>query len=337
MRRFAILSTVFLSLSCSNKLPLKSVYEKLPLISDNPDYSNLEYWAAHPFKKDPSDSIPSELHDTVKDTIADVFFIHPTTYTGLKKGWNASLSDNELNSKTDYTTILYQASAFNQHCRIFAPRYRQAHISAFFTSSKESEEAFDTAYEDLKNAFEYYMHYWNNGRGFIIVGHSQGAKLSERLIKEFIDGKPLQKKLIAAYILGWPVPKNFFNQLQVCSSPAQTGCFCTWRTFQKGYEPTYIQHESPVSYVTNPLSWTTDSTYSNKNENIGSVLRNFNKIIPNTTDAQIHDGVLWVSKPRFPGSILFFSKNYHIGDINLFYLNIRENVEERIRNFKPMD
>ena len=157
------------------------------------------------------------------------------------------------------------------------------------------------------------------------------------MIKEFIDGKPLQKKLVAAYILGWPVPKDLFNQLPVCNSPTETGCFCTWRTFQKGYEPDYIEHESPASYVTNPLSWRTDSSYSDKNENKGSILRNFNKVILNSTDAQIHDGVLWVSKPRFPGSILFFSKNYHIGDINLFYLNIRQNVEQRIWNFKSTD
>ena len=45
-----------------------------------PDYSNLDYWAAHPWKKDPSDSIPTPLKDEIRDSIADVFFLHPTIF-----------------------------------------------------------------------------------------------------------------------------------------------------------------------------------------------------------------------------------------------------------------
>jgi hypothetical protein len=53
-----------------------------------------------------------------------------------------------------------------------------------------------------------------------------------------------------------------------------------------------------------------------------------------TTDAQSSNGLLYVSKPKFPWGFLYSTKNYHIGDINLFYLNIRENVRQRIRSFK---
>ena len=88
-----------------------------------PDYSDLYYWAAHPYKKDPSDSIPLPLRrNYLKDTTVDVFFIHPTTFTSKEDtGWNADVNEAAINAKTDYSSILYQASAFNEY-RVFAPR-----------------------------------------------------------------------------------------------------------------------------------------------------------------------------------------------------------------------
>ena len=168
----------------------------------------------------------------------------------------------------------------------------------------------------------------------IIAGHSQGAMLGERLLKEYFDSGEERSKLIVAYITGWPIPINYFKKLQVCKSDTDTHCFCGWRTFQKGYIPSYVRSETSKSYVTNPLSWKTDTAYVNKKANLGSVLTHFDKIIPHTTDARVHEGVLWVSKPKFPGSIFLRTKNYHIGDINLFYLNIRSNIEKRILTYK---
>jgi hypothetical protein len=216
---------------------------------------------------------------------------------------------------------------------VFAPRYRQAHLSAFFTNSIEADIAFDTAYADLKKAFEYYLQHYNNDKPIIIAGHSQGAKMGERLLKEFFDGKPLQQKLVAAYIVGWPVPENYFTAIPICNSPAQTGCFCSWRTYRTNYIPGYVQKEEPPALVTNPLSWTASGEYVSSKQNKGSVLRNFNKIIPFVADAKINKGVLWIDKPKFPGSIFFRTRNYHIADMNLFYMNIRQNVEERIRAY----
>ena len=295
-----------------------------------PDYNNLDYWAAHPWKKDPSDSISGPLQWEQKDSFVDVFFIHPTTYTNRRMEWNTDINDVNINAKTDYSSILYQASVFNQHCRVFSPRYRQAHLSAFFINSDETKAAFDTAYADLKRAFEFYLKKYNNGRPIIIAGHSQGGMMAERLLEDFFDNKPLQQKLVAAYIIGWPIPQNSFETIPVCKDSFQTNCFCGWRTFKKNYVPGYVKAEPTTSFVTNPLSWTTTMQYVSAKENKGSVLRDFNKIILNTTDAQIHDGILWVNKPKFPGSVFYRSKNYHIGDINLFYMNIRENVEQRI-------
>jgi hypothetical protein len=119
----------------------------------------------------------------------------------------------------------------------------------------------------------------------------------------------------------------------MCVDSVQTGCICSWRTVRKNYVPTYLKKEKGNSFVTNPLTWTTDTVYAAKKMNSGSVLFKFNKVYKYTTDAQINKGLLWVKKPKFPWSFLYFTKNYHAGDINLFYVNIRENVERRIDHF----
>lgn len=322
--------------SCTKKNFSSSSQTLFKSKATQPDYSNLYYWAAHPWKKDPSDSTPKPLKSFYHpDSIADVFFIHPTTLTSKKNlRWNADIDDTAINKKTDNSTILYQASVFNEQSRVLAPRYRQAHIKAFFINEKESEKYFDTAYEDIRNAFIYYLKNFNTGRPVIIASHSQGTKHAARLLKEFFENKPLQNQLVCAYIIGLPVPENYFTTLKPCKDSTSTGCFVSWRTFKRGYtEPDFIAKEKFTAVVINPLSWTSDTALIPSSKNIGGVLLKFNKIIPHTVNANIHHNVLWTSKPNVFGKIFFTKKNYHIGDINLFYMNIRQNVKTRISSF----
>lgn len=299
-----------------------------------PDYANLDYWAAHPWKKDPSDSVPKPLvKNYVPDSVVDVFFIHPTTLTDNKDArMNADIYDAALNAKTDYSSILFQASVFNE-LRVFAPRYRQAHLRAYYIQDTAAAlQAFDSAYADVKAAFQYYLDNFNNGRPIIIGAHSQGSTHAIRLLKEFFDGTNLANRLVVAYIPGMGIPLNSFDKLKPCVDSLQTGCFCGWRTYRSGYEPVFTRNYGQ-SYVTNPLTWTADETYVPATQNKGAVLRKFNKIYRHVTDAQVHGGILWVQRPHFPGSFLYRASNYHIGDINLFYLNIRSNVQTRVRMF----
>ncbi len=122
----------------------------------------------------------------------------------------------------------------------FRPRYRQANLQAFFTDDKEkAKAAFDTAYEDMRTAFIYYLKNYNNGRPIIIASHSQGTLHAGRLLKEFFEGKPLQNQLVCAYIIGLPVFTNYFSDLKPCEDSTATGCFVRWRTFEEGYISPY--------------------------------------------------------------------------------------------------
>lgn len=332
---FLILASVILATSCSRNYPGIEAYE---ISADTPDYHNLAYWASHPGKKDYGDNIPSKASDkSFEQYPIDVFFIHPTTYTRKRSGadrWNASLTDQELNKKTDESTILYQASIFNGTGRLFAPRYRQAHITSFFrTEGGPGKAALDLAYEDVKEAFSTYLESQNQGRPFIIASHSQGTFHAKRLIAEFVDGKPLQDQLVAAYLVGIPVEKDLFDNIEVCSKPEQTRCFCSWRTFRSGFIPSSFYPAGDHIAVTNPVTWTVDKAKVPKEAHQGAVLRNFNKIFSGIVSAQIHEGLLWIDKPKFPWSFLFTRKNYHIADLNFFYIDVRENSKVRAMNY----
>ena len=319
--------------SCADKyLNYKERY-RFASEDKKPDYSDLNYWAAHPMKWDPSDSIPRPLRKMKKDSLVDVFFLHPTIYTNeIRDGkLNADIDDAYLNAKTDYSSILYQASVFNQHARVYAPRFREAHISMYFEKDTLAAiRAFDLAYEDVKASFEYYLKNYNNGRPIIIASHSQGTTHALRLIKEYFEYKPLQQQLVVAYIAGMAIPKDFFTSMKMCEDPSQVGCLCGWRTFRKGFLPSYVEKENGGSLVTNPITWKTDTIYAPRKSNAGSVLFKFNKVYKRTTDAQVVNGVIWVGRPKFPWSFLYSAKNYHVGDINLYYMNVKQNTGQRI-------
>ncbi len=332
--KYSLFLIIILQAACSKKnFSSKPVYN-FNSSTGVPDYSSINYWAAHPWKWDPSDSVPKPLkHTFIKDSVVDVFFLYPTTFTDKEDtAWNAPIDYADLNAKTDYSAILYQASVFNQHARVFAPRYRQAHYRSFGTSEKlKAKQAFDLAYSDVKSAFDYYLEHYNNGRPIIIASHSQGTLHAVRLLQDYFDGKKLQNKLVAAYTIGLPVKETDFKQIKPCTDPDRTGCVVSWRTYEKGYEgQPYINREDFKVININPLSFRMDTAFVSSDQNMGGMLRNFNKLTPGLVDAQVHKNILWVSKPKFFGNVFLKTKNYHIADYNFFYRNIVSDVEHRI-------
>lgn len=303
---------------------------------EQPDYSQLKNWAAHPLKSDPSDSLPRSIaKNYLPKQLVDVFFIHPTTYLDplMPNGWSASLKDFNLNLKTDLSTILNQASIFNEVGSVYAPRYRQAHIKSYYPENRvdtlNALAAFELAYQDVKKSFEYYLKNNNHNKPIIIASHSQGSTHAKRLLKEYFDGKELSKKLVAAYIVGMAIDPAEFDNLKACSTPTETGCICAWRTYKEGYIPPFVQIEKFKSIVTNPLTWDSNQPSASRALNEGAVLYNFNKIIPKVAGAINHEGVLWTPYPKFFGNFLYKTSNYHIADFNFYYLSVRKNARDR--------
>lgn len=332
----SLLTTVLLtSFSCRSRLtpdtPFAETEQPAP-----PNYENLDFWAAHPEKDDYADQTPGELvKDRQEDAPADVFFLHPTTFDS-KKSWNQHLDDRKVNKRTEKLPIRHQASIFNGAGRVYAPRYRQGTYGAFFIENKmEQYQVFNLAYSDVKEAFEYYLEHENNGRPIIIAGHSQGSAHAVRLLREFFDGKPLQHRLVAAYVAGWPVKADTFSTIRPCTSPGQTGCFASWGTYRWDNMPESERakwYEDAV--VINPITWTTDTSYVSPKEHKGMVYRDFKKIRPHVCDAKTKEcGVIWTHKPEIPLAPLLNAKNYHIADYNLYWLDVRENARLRVEKY----
>lgn len=324
-----MLSSIFL-VGCITAKP-KGVFDNTA-VPAAPDYSSDQCWAALPWRLDAADLTPQGLKDEQAEAEVDVFFLHPTTYTGERgdKYWNAPVDNADLNTRTNKSPIQYQASLFNGVGRVFAPYYRQAHLNAYFNRDTASAaRALDLAYEDVRAAFVYYLEHHNQGRPIIIASHSQGTTHGSRLVREFFDGKPLQKQLVAAYLVGIPVFTNEYENIRPCRDSLDTGCLMSWRTWRRNHGPAW-ESNNPNVLVTNPLSWNADTTYVPASLNRGGVITPFTVVRPAVADAQIHQSVLWTKKPHFPGSVFYTSKNFHPGDFNFYYMNVRENAKLRV-------
>ena len=264
---------------------------------------------------------------------ADVFFIYPTLIDSRnQREWNSDIWDEDIRNDVINRPVKYQASAWLDAGNLYVPYYRQAHIRVFNDKFRvDGDKALNLAYNDIKEAFSYYLENFNNDKPFIIASHSQGTVHAKRLISEFIDGKELQKKLIAAYLVGIKVFEDEFKNIKPMNSPDETGGFVTWNTFKFNKYPRKDNYENwfKGGVTTNPITWD-DSKETKKDLHKGLLYRDL-KIFSQNIDIKLIDGIVWSSIPNVPGKILLQTvRSYHFADINLFWVDIRENAKLRV-------
>lgn len=301
-----------------------------------PDYKKPEHWAALPDREDAADFTPEGVNDGQAGAIVDVFFVHPTTYLS-SAGWNAPMGYKPADNWIDNAVMPGQASVFNGKTRVFAPRYRQAQIYVFFALQDGGNDALELAYSDIETAFEHYLAEYNDGRPFIVAGHSQGALLTRWLLERKISGTQLLKRLVAAYPIGYPMSVDELAEsmadIPVCQSAMQTGCLVTWNTIGEGYRP--LQATQNMVCV-NPLTWTMDDTQARFTDNLGALSTAAKAVMPGVADGRCENGMLFVDEIRTEAydELPYMGKgNYHLLDYALYWSNIRENVSERINSF----
>jgi len=335
----ALLIFILILSSCTDKLYVVKVNFKDSPVPGVPDYHKAEHWASLPEKIDAADSVPkkSGLQNLQTNATVDVFFIYPTTFTEAPTNgysWNADVNDAVLNKSTQLSTILNQASIFNGSCRVYAPYYRQAHLYSFYTTDKEEgAQALEIAYADVKSAFEYYLEHFNQGRPIVIASHSQGSYHAERLLKDYFVGKELQKKLVVAYLVGRAISPDAFAGIRPTEKPDEINVWASWNTFARDFIPNNYDRYFKSSLSTNPLLWNSSEDFASKELNHGGVGLHF-KFVPNASDAQNHQHILWINKPYVKGRVFLRTKIWHRADMNLFYMNIRENVALRVEKYQ---
>jgi len=328
---FLLVMSFLLLTSCSRsslmifiKPPTKFKVEKIP---PAPNYAEKESW--------------HEWSRRTVDKPTDVFYVHPTTYiTG--KGWNQDLENARVNWRTRVLPIKYQASTFYEDCRMFMPKYRQAIFYSFVDQKDNGKQALDLAYEDVRAAFYYYIEHLNDGRPFIFASHSQGSYHSQKLLAEVLQDSAIKSKLVVAYMVGWPITESYVEEhaeIEVCSTSTQTGCIVSWNTESGTPKLSLVQEFSPNDPVVcvNPLSWTLDTTYRPKSENMGSLQHNKktkkDELILHYCAAKIENGRLKVSPLANQAQLQMpmGKGNYHLYDYNFFFQNIKQNAQDRIQ------
>jgi pimeloyl-ACP methyl ester carboxylesterase len=316
-----------------------------------PDYALASSWAAGPFGPGASAALPKGATPAARNAPADVFYVHPTTYRSQTQ-WNQDVADVETNRWTDASVIARQASVFNGCCRVFAPRYRQA---SFLNKDGGRDLALQLAYGDVARAFDYYLEHENHGRPFIIAGHSQGAWLIAELLEKRIDGTPLQKQLVAAYLVGINVAEGEFGlrykHVPVCETPAQIGCAVQWNSVLPGtdlpkmaaaYQTTFVKTygEAPgkTTVCVNPMTFDRARPAAAAKLNAGAVPGDpgegaLRALVKGAVAAHCDQGLLVVDpapaldlKP-LPGGVM----HYH--DLGLFYADVRANAVLRVKGW----
>ncbi|MFZ5719320.1 MAG: DUF3089 domain-containing protein [Pseudomonadota bacterium] len=184
-----------------------------------------------PFKADPKAPI-------------DCFYVYPTVSTDPGVVSDMKADPAELN------VVRQQLARFGSKCRIYAPLYRQftlaglrAMIAGTPLPGSADPAVRQIGYNDVVDAWNYYLAHENRGRGVVIIGHSQGSGVLTRMIAAEIDGKPIQKQLVSALILGsnLPVAKGqdvgTFKSIPLCKSANQVGCAISYVTFREDVPP----------------------------------------------------------------------------------------------------
>ncbi len=317
-------------------------------------YKRAEMWLARPDKPGNPALWAPEGYPAAKEPTAAVFFIHPTSYLN-RAHWNAPLEDKEANDRAALF-LRGQASAFNGAGAVWAPRYRQATFGAFLTSKEDAQRALDLAYRDVTAAFDQFLAEAGD-RPIILAGHSQGALHLTRLLHDRVAGKPIAKRIVAAYVVGWPVSKSADLPklgLAECTAADQTGCILSWQSFAEPADPSLLLDTFDASngftgaaragtpmICTNPITGT-PATTAEANTNLGTLVpsADFSSatlrkgLVPARCDGR---GVLTIgSAPEgIGGQYVLPGNNYHVFDYSLFWANVRADAERRLKAFKP--
>lgn len=315
-----------------------------------PDYAQASSWISRPGKVDnPSQWLPDGV--TPQTGPAAIFYIHPTTYLSTDR-WNAPL-DADLDGRTR-VFVQSQASAFNGVGQVWAPRYRQAAYGAFLLDSKDANAALDFAYRDVVAAFDAFVREAPAKAPIILAGHSQGALHLERLLREKIAGRPIAKRVVAAYVVGWPISTTAdlgALGLPACTTPNQAGCILSWMTFRDPANPDFIFHEWAKTKGFNGVERRREDTLcvnpiSGVQNGAAPAADNPGTLIP-TADltnatlaagavgARCDKGLLMLDDiPPALGTFVLPGNNFHVYDYALFWGAVRRDAERRLASWQ---
>ena len=276
------------------------------------------------------------------DKMVDAFFVCPTVYFGSDDSYNMKLTDEDTKANFLGATNM-EKEIYDHDSRFFAPYYRQVGLNVYSMETSDREQYLELAFDDVKNAFEYYYENCNDGRPMILVGFSQGADMCIRLMKECFKDEKIKNQLIACYAIGWRITEEEtreYPQLKFAEGESDTGVIISFNSEAESIDDSLTVPRGTKTLAINPLNWKTDGAIADKSLNLGACFTdydgNITKEINNLTGAYIDDvrGTLKVTDitpEEYPAGLELFEDGiYHLYDYQFFYRNLQKNVQTRI-------
>jgi len=240
------------------------------------DYGKADAWLCRPGRQDAcavdltttvvaaDGKLTEEKWSANPKAPVDCFYVYPTVS-------NDPTPNSDMNAGPEEMRVIKaQFARFGSQCRVFAPLYRQVTLTALRAMIAGKPPAgmnFALGYNDVVDAWNYYLEHDNQGRGVVLVGHSQGSMVLTQLIRNEIDGKPVADRLVSALLLGTslPVPKGkdvggAFQHVPLCHSASQTGCVVAYASFRANVPPPAnsrfgrVQGDGMVAACVNPAA-----------------------------------------------------------------------------------
>ncbi len=236
------------------KLSLLVALAALPSLAQPNNYADAKSWLCRPRQHDacdvdltttviaPGGKLSRETWTANSNAPVDCFYVYPTVST------DPTPNSDMIADEAERNVISQQFARFASKCRPYAPMYRQITLAGLrpLLASGGAATAFEHGlqYDDVRDAWNYYLEHDNRGRGFVLIGHSQGAFILAALIRNEIDGKPIASRMVSAILLGTTlaVPRGkevggTFKHVRLCRSASQTGCVITYASFRSTVPP----------------------------------------------------------------------------------------------------
>lgn len=275
---------------------------------------------------------------------ADVFYLYPTCWEPSEADGLVNTIDNVSMRRKAPGAYAEQASCFEGIANVYAPFYRQLDAMKLLSYSLEEQEQFvkDVPYRDALAAFEYYLKHYNNGRPFILAGHSQGSNVLKFLLSDYMAEHPdVYKRMIAAYPLGYSYSEDYFRKnthLKFAEGETDTRVVISWNCerMEDGKFGTYnlVCHEGALSL--NPVSWkhNYEKTAADDPRHLGALNTRERYSSQVMYDPVRKYEILIVGMPEQPDNEQGIGDcALHGCDYKLYYYNIRENAQKRIRAY----
>ncbi len=297
-------------------------FEISDLAGEPSDYSKEENWM----------KIPEITHDV------DTFYLYPTSYLDESEDAKPICGIDNENMRARARLIYEnQATVYEESTNVFAPFYRQSNIFAVANFEPEELEEYQKGEQrtDVYAALDYYFENYNQGRPFIIAGHSQGSIMTKIVLGEYMKAHPdYYERMVAAYPIGISITKGWLEghpHLKFAQGADDTGVIVSWNTEGKGNKGQKNLVVEPEAISINPINWKLDGTYAGFEENLGS------RILNGLADAQVDTerGVVICTTEdvEYAPAAWFGPESLHSHDYDYYYENLRENVKARVEAY----